>query len=312
MTRAVLALALVPACTRLLDLPSTTGIIDGDGDFVDDSVDNCPDVANPDQADADGDGIGDACASCRTGQDLDRDGIDDGCDACKLGRNDLDEDADGVADACDTCPAVADPTNADADGDGVGDACADPAAPSLRRRYFDGFDEDLPVWTSPRHWEVVAGHRVASDTPLALSPAVKVALASPDWRITARIVTPPGTGKGVRATIDLVAPTFATGCGLEYAAGMGGWHAAIDDQSGRSPADATMGAQAFGNGVPVRVVFHYGLVGNGKALRCEVYADDGSGLHDEVDEPIGATVSRTIALHADATSEVDYVDILAP
>jgi hypothetical protein len=34
---------------------------DFDGDEVCDSEDNCPDMPNPDQADSDGDGIGDAC-----------------------------------------------------------------------------------------------------------------------------------------------------------------------------------------------------------------------------------------------------------
>jgi len=34
---------------------------DGDDDGIPDFVDNCPDVYNPDQADSDGDGIGDAC-----------------------------------------------------------------------------------------------------------------------------------------------------------------------------------------------------------------------------------------------------------
>jgi PKD repeat protein len=34
---------------------------DGDDDGIPDLVDNCPDVYNPDQADSDGDGIGDAC-----------------------------------------------------------------------------------------------------------------------------------------------------------------------------------------------------------------------------------------------------------
>ena len=35
--------------------------VDGDGDGAPDSSDNCVDVANPDQADADNDGLGDAC-----------------------------------------------------------------------------------------------------------------------------------------------------------------------------------------------------------------------------------------------------------
>jgi hypothetical protein len=36
---------------------------DGDDDGVPDQIDNCPDVENRDQADADGDGVGDACST---------------------------------------------------------------------------------------------------------------------------------------------------------------------------------------------------------------------------------------------------------
>lgn len=55
-----------------LDAVSLSGvpvISDFDGDGVSDDDDNCPSVANPDQADTDGDGLGDACdaASCQLG-----------------------------------------------------------------------------------------------------------------------------------------------------------------------------------------------------------------------------------------------------
>ena len=109
---------------------------DQDGDGVLDDADNCPEVANADQADQDGDERGDRCDPDRDGDgvlndddacadhadpdqvDTDGDGAGDACDP--------DDDGDGVADDADNCSLVANADQADADNDGVGDACDEP------------------------------------------------------------------------------------------------------------------------------------------------------------------------------------------
>ncbi|WP_423802703.1 thrombospondin type 3 repeat-containing protein [Nocardioides currus] len=74
---------------------------DSDGDGVNERRDVCPTVPDLDQADLDGDRVGDACDP-----DADGDGVVDTGDNCKRLPNadQLDSDGDGVGDACDATP----------------------------------------------------------------------------------------------------------------------------------------------------------------------------------------------------------------
>ncbi len=114
---------------------------DSDGDGLLDSVDSCPDDADPTDADADGDGTGDVCDDCT---DVDGDGYGDAsysASSCDVDCDDTDaavspaatESCDGIDNDCDGTVDEDDASDAetwyaDADGDGYGDASSTTAA----------------------------------------------------------------------------------------------------------------------------------------------------------------------------------------
>jgi hypothetical protein len=146
-----------------------------DDDAWADGADNCPLLFQKDQADVEGDGIGDACDP-----DNDNDGVPDakdpfpndpdaesGCSsATPLPFDPSPATGDGVADGTDNCPSVCNADQRDTDGDGEGDACdADDdgdgltdaqelalgTSPLVRDTDGDGLDDDQegPLGANP-------------------------------------------------------------------------------------------------------------------------------------------------------------------
>jgi len=110
-------------------------VIDGppddiDGDGVKNAMDNCPNNANPTQADEDGDGLGDVC------------------DPCPPYANNTDGDGDGVGDLCDPYPT--------AGGDHIA--------------LFEGFKAGIPPsWVNMSGWTASNGDAVITSSDGAIA-----------------------------------------------------------------------------------------------------------------------------------------------
>ncbi|TNF33217.1 MAG: hypothetical protein EP329_08595, partial [Deltaproteobacteria bacterium] len=116
------------------DLVLDGGLLDNDEDLVPDGCDNCRGVSNADQADCDGDGIGDACDAlgecCEDGaQNLDETDVDCGgsCAPCDPGEDCLAGD-DCVSGLCADPPLMCLACQDTGTGEAVDAGCAEPAS----------------------------------------------------------------------------------------------------------------------------------------------------------------------------------------
>jgi len=104
---------------------------DADGDGIPDTIDACTDT--------DGDGFGNPGYPANT-CDVDN------CHQVP-NPDQADFDGDGIGDACDNCPAFANPGQEDADADGIGDVCEERVVEKWARRYDASFSEGKDIAT---------------------------------------------------------------------------------------------------------------------------------------------------------------------
>lgn len=306
-----LAIGLVAGCAASFGLDSTELGADRDRDGVFDLVDNCPDDANADQRNTDGDDFGDACECGDAFEDQDLDGIGDECDQCPLGNDTYDEDGDTVADRCDLCPGRVE-DGGDADLDGVGDACDSTVIDE--RRYFDGFLLEPnyawhPVRSSPR-WTSSGGAMHAPngafETAMELY-AVRLPPRENAWVVEARILVPATFEPGLYVGLELFDTGFgALRCEIRDAAtSPGTWEVVAVERALLNETPTTLTTLVPGTSVRLRMRLINGF--NGTELECLV---DGEAANHNIGDSNTVNTIRGVRMVAGGAASFEYLDVI--
>lgn len=179
-------------------------LLDGEVDAGPSDAVDAADAADGGGKDVDGDGVVNAADNCPT----------------IANANQANEDGDPRGDACDECPPVASTMVIDADGDGVGDPCdPHPTVPGDAIVVFEGFSSGIPAtWTKNGLWTAAGGDALIAADAGNVATLVLPVTTTPDQTLSADL-TLTATNAPTGGSLGVLMGTDAAGaqgllCGL--------------------------------------------------------------------------------------------------